>query len=204
MKKTFLHIGCGHNTKCDTTSGFNTDSWDEIRVDINPDVSPDIVANMLDISLISSGSINAVFSSHNIEHLYPYQVQLALREFYRVIDDHGFLVITCPNLKSLGKYLSDDKVLETLYESPSGPVTAIDILYGFRQSLAEGNHHMAHRCGFTMKILISSLREVSFKSVASIERESPFFDLWAVASKQNLDNDKLIRLARDHFPINSS
>jgi len=201
MKKSFLHIGCGQNTKSDTTNGFKSDLWDEKRVDINPDVSPDIVADMLDMSMISSSSVDAVFSSHNLEHLYPYQVQIALKEFYRVINDLGFIVITCPNLKPLGKFLSEDKALDTLYESPAGPITAIDVLYGFRPSLAMGNHYMAHRCGFTKTILVSSLNEASFKSTAAIERDAPFFDLWVIASKQTLEKEKLLNMVRDHFPI---
>ena len=201
MNKTFLHIGCGHNKKSDTTPGFNQEFWVEKRVDINPDVSPDILADMLDMSMIPSGSIDAVFSSHNIEHLYPYQVNTALKEFHRVLDDNGYLVITCPNIKALGHLLTEDKVLETLYESESGPVTAIDILYGFRPSLALGNHYMAHRCGFTKKILIACLKEASFKSIASFDRASPEFDIWTIASKQIIEREKLSDLALSHFPV---
>ena len=203
MNKTFLHIGCGRNKKSDTTFGFNQSSWIEKRVDIDPEVSPDIVSDMLDMHMISSQSIDAVFSSHNIEHLYPYQVKTALKEFYRVLKMDGYLVITCPNLKPLGEFLSNDQLLEPLYKSQSGPVTAIDILYGFRPSLAQGNHFMAHRCGFTKRILIACLQEASFKSTATIERGNPFFDLWAIASKNILNQDQLMNLAKDHFPVKS-
>lgn len=201
MNQTFLHVGCGNNKKSETTSGFNQENWIEKRVDINPDVSPDIVADMLDLSIIPSGSIDAVYSSHNIEHLYPYQVNTALKEFYRVLNETGYLVLTCPNIKALGTYLTEDKPLQTLYESNSGPVTAIDILYGFRPSLALGNHHMAHKCGFTKSILIACLKEASFMSIACIDRGLPFLDIWTIASKHICDKEKLENLARDHFPI---
>ena len=47
---TFLHIGCGPKRKAQTTRGFNTPDWTEIRLDIDPDVSPDIIGTMTDMS----------------------------------------------------------------------------------------------------------------------------------------------------------
>ena len=38
MVKSFLHIGCGSNYKKQTTSVFNSEDWNEIRLDINKDV----------------------------------------------------------------------------------------------------------------------------------------------------------------------
>ena len=32
---TFLHIGCGPKRKPQTTRGFNTDAWTELRFDID-------------------------------------------------------------------------------------------------------------------------------------------------------------------------
>ena len=32
---TFLHIGCGPKRKDQTTRGFNTDDWTELRFDID-------------------------------------------------------------------------------------------------------------------------------------------------------------------------
>ena len=43
--------------------------------------------------------------------------------------------------------------LEPLYEAPSGPVSPIDIIYGYRGKLATGKFHMAHKCGFTYSVL---------------------------------------------------
>ena len=94
----FLHVGCGQK-RIDRTP-FAGSNWDEIRLDINPDNSPDIIGTMLDMSAIDSGSVDAVFSSHNIEHLYPHEVPTALIEFKRVLSPGGFALITCPDLQS--------------------------------------------------------------------------------------------------------
>ena len=92
-----LHIGCGPKRKPQTTRGFNTDDWSEIRLDIDPSVSPDVTGTMTDMSAVPSGTVHAIFSSHNIEHLYPHEVPVALSEFLRVLSDDGFAVITCPD-----------------------------------------------------------------------------------------------------------
>ncbi len=64
-QKTFLHIGCGPKRKDRTTRGFNSNAWIELRLDIDPDVNPDITGTMLDMSEVETASVDAVFSSHN-------------------------------------------------------------------------------------------------------------------------------------------
>ncbi len=139
---TVLHVGCGPADKRAMPMGFQGDQWREVRCDIDPEVQPDIVADMTDLSTIDSGTFDAVFSSHNIEHLFAHQVPIALREFSRVLGDDGFLVLTCPDVQSLGEALAQGRLLETLYESPAGPIAAIDILWGHRTSMARGNTFM--------------------------------------------------------------
>ena len=196
-----LHIGCGPKHKAQTTRGFNTDAWAEIRLDIDPSVSPDVTGTVTDMSAVATGSVDAIFSSHNIEHLYPHEVPLALAEFLRVLSDDGFAVITCPDLKSVCALIAEDKLTEPAYTAPAGPIAPIDILYGHRPPMARGNLYMAHRCGFTQKVLDGTLRSCGFATVASMARgRAPFFDLWALASKSVRSEDEMRALAAAHFP----
>lgn len=197
--KTFLHVGCGSKRKAQTTAGFNTEAWRELRLDIDPRVGPDVVGTMTDMPAVASGSVDAIFSSHNIEHLYPHEVPLALAEFLRVLDDGGFAVITCPDLKSVCALVAEDKLTEPAYVSPAGPIAPLDILYGHRPQVARGNLHMAHRCGFTQKVLVATLQASGFKSVASMAR-TEHLDLWAVASKAERREAEIRALAAAHFP----
>jgi hypothetical protein len=197
--KTFLHVGCGNKRKERTTRGFNIDAWSEIRLDINPSVSPDVIGTMTNMDLVPNGAVNAVFSSHNIEHLYPHEVPLALAEFLRVLSDDGFAVITCPDLQSVCALIAEDKLTDAAYTSASGPVAPIDILYGHRPAMARGNLYMAHRCGFTQSVLAKTLQAAGFASVASMKRTSPNFDLWALASKSNRSEDEMKQLAQTYF-----
>ena len=199
MKK-LLHVGPGHARLEHTTPGFNNGHWQELRLDIDPSVQPDIIGTMTDMSQVKDRSVDAIFSSHNIEHLYPHEVPTALAEFVRVLADDGFCVITCPDLKSVCALVAEDKLTETAYESPAGPIAPIDILYGHRNYMGAGNLYMAHRCGFTEKVLRGTLNACGFPWVATLVRPGSF-DLWAVACKSAKTDDELKTLAREHFRV---
>lgn len=198
--KTLLHVGCGPKRKDRTTRAFNTPEWKELRLDIDPDAQPDILGSMTDMSAVESASVDAIFSSHNIEHLYPHEVPVALAEFRRVLKADGFAVITCPDLQSLAELIAADKLLDPAYTSPAGPIAPLDILYGHRPALASGKLYMAHRCGFTQRVLGGTLKSCGFASVATARRAAPFFDLWALASVSPRPEEDLRRLAAAHFP----
>ena len=188
MKK-LLHIGCGPKT-IQQINGFDSSDWREIRFDIDPSVKPDVIGTLTDMSAIESDSIDAVFSSHNIEHLYPHEVPLALAEMFRVLKPTGFLLITCPDIQSVCEMVAKDQLIEPLYNSSAGPISAIDILYGHRGFMANGNLFMAHRCGFTFKVLTNSILAQGFKTIVG-RRDQKNYALWALAFKsENNEIDK--------------
>lgn len=198
--KTFLHVGCGHKTKDQTTLEFQKPSWNEIRLDIDPTVDPDIIGSTTDLSKVDNASVDAVFSSHNIEHVYPHEVQLALLEYLRILNADGIFVVTCPDLQSVCAVVAGDKLTDKVYDSPAGPITPLDILYGHMSSLEAGNTFMAHKCGFTRKTLTEALIKAGFGAVIARRREHPYYDLWAVATKSPLDEGRVRKLAEQHFP----
>ncbi|WP_108645962.1 class I SAM-dependent methyltransferase [Polynucleobacter rarus] len=191
MKK-LLHIGCGPKTILQI-KGFNPSDWQEIRFDIDPSVKPDVIGTLTDMSALESDSVDAVFSSHNIEHLYPHEVPLALKEIFRVLKPSGFLLLTCPDIQTVCEMVANDHLIEPLYNSAAGPISAIDILYGHRRFIAQGNHFMAHRCGFTFKVLTSSIIAEGFKTIIG-RRDQKNYALWVMAFKtenNQLDKDAL-------------
>jgi ubiquinone/menaquinone biosynthesis C-methylase UbiE len=129
-------------------------------------------------------------------------VPLALAEFLRVLKPDGFFVVTCPDLQSVCALIAQDKLTEAAYTSPAGPIAPLDILYGHRPAMAQGNLYMAHRCGFTQKVLSGTLQSCGFKSIATMARgRAPFFDLFAVASKSERSEEQMRELAQLHFPV---
>ncbi len=203
--KTFLHVGCGPlyidpvTQQPNRPKGFGVAEWHELRLDINPDVQPDVVGTMTDMSAVPSGSVDAIFSSHNIEHLYPHEVPVALSEFKRVLRSDGFVVITCPDLQSVCALVAEGKLTEPAYISPAGPIAPLDILYGHRPPMSRGNLYMSHRCGFTLNVLLATFQSAGFSKVVGTCRPQ-FFDLWTLASVSNLADEQIRQLAGEYFP----
>ena len=69
------------------------------------------------MSAVTDKSVDAIFSSHNIEHVYPHEVGQVLNEFLRVLSDDGFVVLTCPDLQAVCEVVAADKLLEPIYRS---------------------------------------------------------------------------------------
>ncbi len=198
MTKSFLHVGCGGKTKAGL-KGFNTPDWREIRFDIDENVQPDIIGTMTDMAAVGSDSVDAVYSSHNLEHVFPHEVPVVLAEFRRVLKPDGFVVLTCPDLQSVCKVIGEGKLVEPLYVSPAGPISPIDVLYGFRKSMAAGNLYMAHKGGFTIKTLVDSFTSAGFRvCIGGVQAKA--YALWVVAFKDHIDEDEARVKAQAYLP----
>ncbi|HEY8381816.1 MAG TPA: methyltransferase domain-containing protein [Microvirga sp.] len=183
--RSFLHVGCGQKRKDRTLELFAGSDWREVTLDIDPGAEPDIVDSLPALAKVPDASFDAVFSSHNIEHLYPHEVPAALAAFRRVLRDDGFAVITCPDLQSVGERLAAGDIETPLYTSPAGPVAPLDVLYGFRPSMAAGQLYMAHHTGFTLKSLTNAFKGTGFGTVVG-RRGRARGDLWVLATARRL------------------
>ncbi|WP_019501976.1 tetratricopeptide repeat protein [Pseudanabaena sp. PCC 6802] len=181
-KKTVLHVGCGPYSTTGLHLAFQSPEWQEIRFDIDPGVQPDIVGTLTDMTAVGSNAVNAIWSSHNIEHLYPHEVPIALKECYRVLKPGGLALITLPDLQKVAEFIAEGKLETPLYNSPSGGISALDIIYGLGVAIANGNYYMAHRTGFTAETLRNKLVDAGFID-AIVCREG--LNLWAKAYKPN-------------------
>ena len=198
--KTFLNVGCGPQNKSQI-KGFDNDDWKEIRLDIDSNVKPDIVGSSTDMSLIETGSVDAVYSSYNLDHIYPHEVSIALKEFHRVLNNEGIVFIRCPDLQTVCEAVANDKLLEPLYESEEGePIYPIDVIYGHRWYIKNGNEYMAKKVGFTYSALDASFAEAGFK--ARYGGRIPFNggELILVAFKQNKSEEEMKKIANPFLP----
>jgi SAM-dependent methyltransferase len=177
--KTVLNVGCGYPLRQKLHPHFHRPEWREIRLDLDPTVRPDIVCSITDMSPVPSATIDAIWSSHNIEHLQRHEVPSALAEFYRVLKPCGFLLLTLPDLQDVARLVVEDRLEDQAYASSSGPITALDMIFGHTASLARGNSFMAHRTGFTARTLQKVLTEAGFFRITV--RRGSAFDLWATA-----------------------
>lgn len=177
--KTLLHVGCGTASPKRMPACFQRPEWREIKLDIDPEVKPDIVASMTHMPMVADTSVDAVWSSHNLEHLENHEVPTALAEIRRVLRPGGFALINLPNLERIAQLIAEGRLEDVLYTAPAGPVTPLDMLYGHAPSIQRGNVFMAHRTGFTAKRLGTQLTAAGFAEVRVTPGTS--YDLWAVA-----------------------
>jgi len=177
--KVVLNVGCGRAGQ-GLHSSFYGKEWRELRLDIDPMVSPDVVCSITDMRPIATGSVDAIWSSHNLEHLHRHEVPLALAEFLRVLRPWGQLLLTLPDLQRVAELVAADALEDAAYVSPSGPISPLDMMYGHSAAIAHGNRHMAHKTGFTARTLQQLLAAAGFAGVR-MTREG--FALWARAYK---------------------
>lgn len=196
--KTLLHVGCGGSDIRTLPLLFQDGSWDEIRYDIDPAVKPDIVGRLQDMSLLEDGAVDGIYSSHNIEHVWAFEVQPVLVEFRRILQQDGFALILCPDVMSVAQAIAQGYLEESLYESPAGAITAMDILYGYHADIAKGNFFMAHKTAFTAHTLAKHLLTAGFTG-AIIARDK-MFGLHAVAFPGVWRNAAANELARALHP----
>ena len=193
----FLHVGCGHNDKTKTTDVFASDEWQEVRLDIDEKVKPDIISSITEMSSVETGSFDAVYSAHNIEHLFAHEVPLAIKEFRRVVKDDGIAFIRCPDLYTVAKHIVDGNVVKPMYQSPAGPVTPIDALFGMRPFLVE-NEYMAHKIAFTSELLTGTLKSNGFSSALCV-RSISAVELFCIASANKNSDEVLIEQLNLHL-----
>jgi SAM-dependent methyltransferase len=178
--KVLLHVGCGERDHRLLPDFLTGPEWNEVRFDIDPDVDPDVVGTIVDMVNVESESADALWSSHNLEHIFDHEVALALGEFHRVLRPGGTAYVQVPDLEAPAREILKGRLDRTFYESPAGPIRPLDMLYGLGSSIATGKHYMAHRCGFTRQTLSSRMRKVGFATVHVISKD---YSLWATATR---------------------
>jgi SAM-dependent methyltransferase len=151
VAQTVLHVGCGNEPLPAWLSHF-----EEVRLDIDPDCQPAILAPMTDMGSI--GPFDAVYCSHALEHLYPHDVPVALAEFRRVLKPGGAVVVFVPDLEDI-KATED-----VVYQSPCGPITGLDMIYG-KNSYLKDSPFMAHHTGFVSSTLKTALETAGLSGV---------------------------------------
>jgi SAM-dependent methyltransferase len=186
-RRLVLHVGCGPPDEDNLFELFRTPEWRELRLDIDPEMRPDLVGNIVDMGdVVPSESVDALWSSHNIEHVFAYEVPQVFGEFLRVLRPGGFALITTPDLQRAAERIAAGRLEDPLYQAEAGAITPLDMVYGHGQEISRGFHFMAHRTGYTARTLERKLRDAGFAEVR-VQREPSDLALWANA-RRSLQN----------------
>jgi len=191
-KKRILNAGSGISASSRLREFFPAESYQEIRVDIDDAVRPDLVASLCDMRAVAEdASFDVVWSSHSLEHLHDHEAPVALSEFRRVLHPDGFAVVTCPDLAAVVRALQSESIENVAYISSAGPIRFLDILFGHAPSIAAGRRHMAHCTGFTSTRLGRLATAAGFAEARIVEGDD--FDIWAALLMPRADKAALAR-----------
>jgi SAM-dependent methyltransferase len=188
-KPRVLNVGSGRSARLHPMF----EGWEVVTLDIDARARPDILGSITDLSkLVPAASFDAIWSSHNIEHVASHEIPRTLTEFRSVLKKDGFALITCPDLQQVAQAIVAGDIERTLYMSPAGPISALDILYGHGASIRSGYDYMAHRTGFTVERMGAVVTAAGFTEAWVTAGAS--YDLWAVALMPATDKAALRRL----------
>lgn len=181
--KAVLNVG-GNSKEIPIPEYF--DGWKHDLLDIDPDTSADIICDGRELHTLDASSYDAVYCSHNLEHYHPHEIKKVLSGFYHILKEDGFIDIRVPDIMSVIKYVVeyDIELDDELYVSPSGPITAHDVIYGYGKEIERsGNDFFSHKRGFTPITLENSIRNSGFDFIFIIETPQAF-EVRAYAFKQ--------------------
>jgi ubiquinone/menaquinone biosynthesis C-methylase UbiE len=163
-QRTVLNVGSGRQHITEAIYAEEFAKLKEYRLDINNETDPDIIGSATDLSNIDNDSFDVVYSSHLIEHLDDFDVPVAIKEFLRVTKPGGQVRMITPDLKSIAQRILDGKLDAVEYNSPGGPISPLDMIYGHRASVLNGSSFMRHRTGFTKETFERILIKLGLKT----------------------------------------
>lgn len=166
MKKV-LNVG-GNNKKIPLPPQYA--GWEHVLLDIDPRGSPDIVCDARKLASLPGTVFDSIYCSHNLEHYYRHDVDKVLAGFAHVLKEDGFVHIRVPDMGELFQTVVKNNldIDDFLYQSPSGPITVRDVIYGYGPEIERsGNDFYAHKTGFTQKSLFLTLQTAGFPWVYS-------------------------------------
>jgi SAM-dependent methyltransferase len=194
--KKVLNVG-GNNREIPLPAEFQ--GWEHLLLDIDPRGNPDIVCDARELVKLNGAQFDALYCSHNLEHYYPHDVGKVLAGFLHVLKPDGFAYIRVPDMGDLMQTVAVRKldINDFLYESPAGPITVRDVIYGYGVEIERsGNDFFAHKTGFTQKSLVEILKNSGFSRIFA---GTGNLEIVAIAFKNEPDEAarKLLKLSLD-------
>jgi len=178
----FLNVG-GNSKDIGVPTHFQ--GWEHVLLDIQAGPGVDLVLDARELVNQPAGEYDAVYCSHNLEHYYPHDAVLVLDGIRHVLKETGFVEIRVPDIGALVQLIAKQKLQmnSKVYDSPMGPITVQDIIYGYsRQIMESGNDFYAHKTGFMQDSLTQLLGRCGFPYIRVLPPLS-FLEIHVMARK---------------------
>jgi SAM-dependent methyltransferase len=160
--KRVLNVGGG-----DKSIGLpgQYDGFEHVLLDIDPAGGPDIVCDARRLDSLEPAQFDAIYCSHNLEHYHRHEVPKVLAGFLHLLRPDGFAQIRVPDMEEVMRQAVERRldIEDTLYDSPAGPITVLDVIYGYGIEIERsGRDFYAHKTGFSNRSLARALQAAGF------------------------------------------
>ena len=133
--KRVLNVG-GNNRTIPLPPQFA--DYQQLLLDIDPKGEPDLLCDARTLTTLEAAQFEAIYCSHNLEHYHRHEVPQVLAGFLHLLKDGGFAQIRVPDLHEVMRQTLTRglDVEDVLYPSPVGPITVLDVIYGYGAEIA--------------------------------------------------------------------
>ncbi len=146
-------------------------------VDIQSRSGVDHIGSATDLSDFESGSVAEIYASHIYEHLsYVSELEIALKEAFRVLRAGGLIRVGVPDLEVLCRLMLDKKL------TYPARFATMRMIYG-----GQTDAYDYHKAGFTYEILHEFLTRAGFKGVQRVKS----FGLFKDATTLNIEGNAI-------------
>lgn len=170
-----LNLGCGF----DIRAGY-------VNIDANDEHHPDLVSDVANLSALGDGVASEALAQDVLEHLPRAKVSTALREWNRVLEPSGTLVVRLPSVVHLLRLLEDKQ-----HQDVATQQRLIQCMYG-----TQGYDGDFHLNGFTEVTLRHDLNEAGFSVINLRIVDDWMFEVHAKKMK-HVAPDPILRLPTD-------
>ena len=170
-----LNLGCGF----DIRSGY-------VNIDANDEHHPDLVSDVANLSALADSVASEALAQDVLEHLPRAKASTALREWNRVLQPSGTLILRLPSIVHLLRLLEDKR-----YQDVATQQRLIQCMYG-----TQGYDGDFHLNGFTEVTLRHHLTEAGF-SVTSLKIVDDWMFEVHAQKVQHVVPDPMLRLPTD-------
>jgi predicted SAM-dependent methyltransferase len=157
-----LHLGCGSRRR----EGY-------VNIDARETAATDVVAKAWELVGFADNSVDEIYSRHMLEHLYPEDAELALREWQRILVPGGRLHLIVPDLEFHCRQLLG----RARSRFPDQRKHAFGSIFGWRADDFGGSKYDVHLWGYDYEELSSLVMRYGFADISRL-REGTDTEAW--------------------------
>jgi len=153
--------------KLNIGSRIRAEGWKTLDIQAGPGV--DYVGDCSALSQFASASIETIYASHVLEHISFRQIEKVLKEWRRVLQPGGTLMVAVPDMDAICRLYVHPQT------TPQDHTNLMMMMFGAQDDL-----HDFHHVGFNSELIAYYLHRADFEKITRVKEFGLFQDtsLW--------------------------